>query len=78
MVTAVAIPYALAARDQLGLSTDDEDAVRSAVCLDRLLRGAWSSTGTRAQLTISAPATSTRAQFLLTYGSDRRCSPTST
>jgi len=33
VLTAVAIPYGLAARDQLGLSTDDEDAIRSAVCM---------------------------------------------
>ncbi|MGY1812015.1 neutral zinc metallopeptidase [Blastococcus sp. SYSU D00820] len=33
VVTAVALPYALAARDQLGLSTDGPDALRSAVCL---------------------------------------------
>ncbi|MCZ2816608.1 hypothetical protein [Modestobacter sp. VKM Ac-2984] len=33
VLTAVAIPYALAARDQLGLSVDGEDALRSAVCL---------------------------------------------
>jgi predicted metalloprotease len=33
VLTAVAIPYSLAARDQLGLSTDDQDAARSAVCL---------------------------------------------
>ncbi len=32
LITAVAIPYALDARDQLGLSTDDTDAIRSAVC----------------------------------------------
>ena len=31
--TAIAIPYSLAAREQLGLSTDDEEAVRSALCL---------------------------------------------
>ena len=33
VVTAVAIPYGLAVRDQLGLSTDGPDAIRSAVCL---------------------------------------------
>ncbi|MFQ1001457.1 neutral zinc metallopeptidase [Modestobacter sp. SSW1-42] len=33
VVTAVAIPYGLAVRDQLGLSTEGPDAVRSAVCL---------------------------------------------
>jgi predicted metalloprotease len=33
VATAVALPYGLAVRDQLGLSTDDEDAARSAVCL---------------------------------------------
>ena len=33
VATAVALPYGLAVRDQLGLSTDDEEAARSAVCL---------------------------------------------
>jgi predicted metalloprotease len=33
VVTAVSVPYALAARDQLGLSADDGAAYRSAVCL---------------------------------------------
>jgi hypothetical protein len=33
VATAIALPYGLAVRDQLGLSTDDEEAVRSAVCL---------------------------------------------
>ena len=33
VVTALAIPYGLAVRDQLGLSTDGPDAIRSAVCL---------------------------------------------
>jgi predicted metalloprotease len=32
VISAVTIPYGLDARDQLGLSTDDEDAYRSAVC----------------------------------------------
>jgi predicted metalloprotease len=33
VVTALAIPYGLAVRDQLGLSTEGPDAIRSAVCL---------------------------------------------
>jgi predicted metalloprotease len=33
VATAIAVPYALAARDQLGLDAADPDALRSAVCL---------------------------------------------
>jgi predicted metalloprotease len=33
VATAIAIPYALAARDQLGLDPADPDAIRSAICL---------------------------------------------
>jgi hypothetical protein len=33
VATAISVPYALAARDQLGLDPGDPDALRSAVCL---------------------------------------------
>ena len=71
VITAVAIPYGLDARDQLGLSTDDEDAIRSAVCLT----GAYAARG----LQRDRPATSVLISpgdidesvlFLLTYGND--------
>ncbi len=59
MATAIAIPYSLSVRDQLGLSTDDEEAVRSALCLTgwyaaRVYNG-------QAGEVRSRPATSTRA-----------------
>ncbi len=40
VLTAVLIPYGLAAREQLGLSTDDEDAIRSATCQAGAFSGA--------------------------------------
>jgi predicted metalloprotease len=69
VVTAVAIPYALAARDQLGLSVDDEDALRSAVCLT-----GWYSAQvynrTVTSVLISPGDLDESVQFLLTYGVD--------
>jgi predicted metalloprotease len=69
VVTAVSIPYALAARDQLDLSTDDPDALRSAVCLT----GWYSAQVYRQQLTnvqISPGDLDESVQFLLEYGND--------
>jgi predicted metalloprotease len=67
--TAVALPYALAARDQLGLSTDDDDAVRSAVCLS-----GWYSAqvyeGEFRPTAISPGDLDESVQFLLEYGND--------
>jgi predicted metalloprotease len=67
--TAVAIPYALAARDQLGLSTEGEDALRSAVCLS----GWYSEQVYGNELTnvvISPGDLDESVQFLLEYGND--------
>jgi predicted metalloprotease len=67
--TAVAIPYALAARDQLGLSTEGEDALRSAVCLS----GWYSAQVYGNELTrvvISPGDLDESVQFLLEYGND--------
>ncbi len=60
MLTAVAIPYGLAARQQLGLSTDDEDAIRSATCQAGAFSGAalYGEVATRASS--SRRGTSTR------------------
>ncbi|MBM7805585.1 putative metalloprotease [Geodermatophilus bullaregiensis] len=68
LVTAVSIPYALAARDQLGLSTDDTDALQSAVCLT----GWYAAQVYRQQLrvTISPGDLDESVQFLLEYGND--------
>jgi predicted metalloprotease len=66
VVTAVAVPYSQAVRDELGLSTTDEDGLRSAVCLTgwyaaRVYNG-------QAQLDISPGDIDESVQFLLTYG----------
>jgi predicted metalloprotease len=66
VVTAIAVPYSQAARDQLGLSTADEDALRSAVCLTgwyaaRVYNG-------QAALEISPGDIDESIRFLLTYG----------
>jgi predicted metalloprotease len=69
MLTAVAIPYGLAARDQLGLSIDDQDAARSAVCL----AGAFTQAvlaGEVAHLSISPGDADESVQFLLAYSDD--------
>jgi predicted metalloprotease len=73
VVTAVALPYALSVRDQLGLSTDDEDAVRSAVCLTGWY-GAKVYAG-EAKATISPGDIDESVQFLLTYGNDPEVLP---
>ncbi|MGY1660569.1 hypothetical protein ACI78Q_05020 [Geodermatophilus sp. SYSU D00705] len=67
--TAVAIPYALAARDQLGLSAEGDEALRSAVCL----AGWYSAQVYNGELTnvlISPGDLDESVQFLLEYGND--------
>jgi predicted metalloprotease len=69
VLTALAIPYGLAARDQLGLSTDDEDAIRSAVCL----AGAFTAGvlhGQNPVLRISPGDADESVSFLLEYSDD--------
>jgi predicted metalloprotease len=66
VVTAIAVPYAQAVRDQLGLSTDDEDGLLSAVCLT-----GWYAAkvyNRQALLQISPGDIDESVQFLLTYG----------
>jgi len=68
VATAVSIPYSLSVRDQLGLSTDDADAVESAVCLTgwyaaKVYQG-------EANAAISPGDVDESVQFLLTYGND--------
>ena len=69
VATAVAIPYGLAARDQLGRSTDDEEAVRSALCLTGWY-AAKVYNGQAGRVTISPGDIDESVQFLLTYGRD--------
>jgi hypothetical protein len=69
VLTALAIPYGLALRDQLGLSTDDEDAIRSAVCL----AGAFTAGVLNRQssvLSISPGDADESVSFLLEYSDD--------
>jgi predicted metalloprotease len=69
VLTAVAIPYALAARDQLGLSTDDQDAVESAVCQV----GAYTAAalnGDVPDISISPGDADESVSFLLEYATD--------
>jgi predicted metalloprotease len=69
VATAVALPYGLAVRDQLGLSTDDEDAVRSAVCLSGWY-AARVREGDAGRFSISPGDVDEGVQFLLTFGSE--------
>jgi hypothetical protein len=69
VITAASLPYALAARDQLGLSTDDEEAIRSSVCLTGWFSSAFFDNELRAA-DISPGDIDEAVQFLLTYGTD--------
>jgi hypothetical protein len=74
LISAVAIPYALDARDQLGLSTDDGDAIRSAVCST----GAYGRAVFNGELEgvqISPGDLDEAVIFLLTYGGDPEIIP---
>jgi predicted metalloprotease len=69
VLTAIAIPYGLAARDQLGLSTGDQDAIRSSVCL----AGAFTATVLDREssvLAISPGDADESVSFLLEYATD--------
>jgi predicted metalloprotease len=70
VATAVAIPYGLAAREQLGLSTDDEPAVRSALCLAGWYAGKVYNGQAGEKVLISPGDIDESVQFLLTYGKD--------
>ena len=69
VLTAVSIPYALAARDELGLSTDDEAAVRSAVCLTGVYTAAVLR-GDVPDIQVSPGDVDESVQFLLESSSD--------
>jgi hypothetical protein len=81
VISAVAIPYALDARDQLGLSTDDEDATRSAVCSTgaygrALFDDEIDQPGNRRDRTVISPGDIDEGVwFLLTYGNDPEVIP---
>ena len=69
VLTAVAIPYGIAARDQLGLSIDDEDAIRSATCQAGAFSGA-ALYGEVPSIQLSPGDFDEAVQFLLAYGKD--------
>jgi predicted metalloprotease len=70
VATALSVPYSLAVRSDLGLSIDDENATRSAVCLTgwyaaQVFDGAFADT---ADIRISPGDIDEAVIFLLTYG----------
>jgi hypothetical protein len=77
VVTAISLPYSLAARSELGLSIDDEAATRSAVCLTgwysaQVFNGAFAGP---AGVRISPGDIDEAVTFLLTYGLSDRVFP---
>ena len=72
--TAISLPYALAARSQLGLSTDDDAATRSAVCLTGWYEAQIFS-GQFRNLTISPGDIDEAVEFLLEYGVEESVFP---
>jgi predicted metalloprotease len=75
VVTAMALPYSLAVRDQAGLSIDDGAATRSAVCLTGWFEAEWFD-GRFGDLTTISPGDIDEAvQFLLEYGVDNQVFP---
>ena len=69
VLTAVSLPYALVARDELGLSADDADARRSAVCLTGWYAAAVAD-GELPDITVSPGDVDESVQFLLTRAGD--------
>lgn len=77
LATAMALPYALAVREQAGLSVDDGEATRSAVCLTGWYQAQW-YTHSFADLLpaeISPGDIDEAVQFLLQYGVDDQVFP---
>jgi predicted metalloprotease len=77
LATAVALPYALAVRDQAGLSIDDGAATRSAVCLTGWYEAQWydDAFADVVKGSISPGDVDEAVQFLLTYGVDNKVFP---
>ncbi|MDT0278451.1 neutral zinc metallopeptidase [Blastococcus goldschmidtiae] len=69
VATAVALPYGLAVRDQLGLSTDGEEALRSAVCLSGWY-AAQVFAGRAGGTSVSPGDVDESVQFLLAFGGE--------
>ncbi len=77
VATALSLPYALAARAQAGLSTDDGAATRSAVCLTGWYTAQWYAGAFDDTLSIrlSPGDVDEAVQFLLTHGVEDRIFP---
>jgi hypothetical protein len=74
VATAISLPYALAVRDQAGLSTDDSAATRSAVCLT----GWWEAqvfSGRDPNVRLQPGDIDEAVSFLLTYGTNDQVFP---
>ncbi|WP_051515750.1 neutral zinc metallopeptidase [Candidatus Blastococcus massiliensis] len=70
VATAISLPYGLAVRDQLGLSTDDEEAVRSSVCLGGWYAAQVYGAGDLVGASVSPGDIDESVQFLLTFGGE--------
>jgi predicted metalloprotease len=70
VATAAAIPYSLAVRDQLGLSTHDKAAMRSALCLTGWYAAKVFNGQAGPNVTISPGDLDESVRFVLTYGDD--------
>jgi predicted metalloprotease len=68
VATAISLPYAIAARSELGKSTDDAAATRSAVCLTGWYTARAFSGDFKDTLTLSPGDVDEAVRFLLTYG----------
>ncbi|MDP5183233.1 neutral zinc metallopeptidase [Blastococcus sp. BMG 814] len=70
LATAMALPYALAVRDQAGLTVDDGEATRSAVCLTGWYQAQWYNAefSDVVGAEISPGDLDEAVQFLLRYG----------
>jgi hypothetical protein len=77
VATALSLPYALAARAQAGLSTDDAAATESAACLTGWYAADWygGAFADSLEVTLSPGDLDEAVQFLLTYGVDPRVFP---
>lgn len=75
--TAISLPYALAARDQAGLSDDDGAATRSAVCLTGWYTAAWYNGEFQdtLEVVLSPGDVDEAVIFLLQYGIDPKVFP---
>ena len=75
VATAISLPYSEAVRDQLGLSTGDEDALRSAVCLTGWYAAKVFNHQAGEDVLISPGDIDESVTFLLAYGDEETVLP---